>query len=87
MVNMKLSLMGQPKEDSRHALTVMKDLGITFKKAVPQSLYDSWWFFDCVIPAGTKLPSYLNVHDFGDINRLVGHGLSKKDVSNLLKKE
>lgn len=30
-----------------HAQAVMRRLGITYKKAVPMSISDSWWFWHC----------------------------------------
>ncbi len=33
--------------DDRHAQIVMRDLGITYQQAIPQSLGDQWWFLDC----------------------------------------
>ena len=43
-----------------HAQTVMKELGITYRLAVPQTLGDQWWFFGCQnIPE--PMPKYLSV--------------------------
>ena len=33
--------------ENRHACVVMKELGITWKDSVPQSLGDQFWFLDC----------------------------------------
>lgn len=30
-----------------HAQKFMRELGITYRLAVAQSLGDQWWFFDC----------------------------------------
>ena len=30
-----------------HAQQAMKELGITYQKAVPKSLGDCWWFWNC----------------------------------------
>lgn len=44
--------------ENRHALTVMAELGITYQHATPQSIHDSWWFWNCEnLPA--VLPEYL----------------------------
>ena len=45
----------------------MKELGITYKKAIPQSMGDQWWFYDCEnVPE--KLPPFLTL--MGDIKEL-----------------
>ncbi len=64
--------------EDRHAQTVMKELGITYQKSVPQTICDQFWFFNCEnIP--DDLPGYIT-----DLNltaeQCVGHGLSKEDV-------
>jgi len=33
--------------DSRHPQKVMRELGITYTHAIPQSLGDQWWFANC----------------------------------------
>lgn len=44
--------------EDRHAQEVMRELGITYHHAIPQSLGDCWQFFDCKnLPK--KLPKYL----------------------------
>jgi len=41
-----------------HPQKVMKDLGIKYQHATPQSISNSWWFWNCEnIP--DKLPSFL----------------------------
>ena len=71
-----------------HPQKVLKDLGVTYQKAVPQSIADCWWFFG-VENLPDDLPDDLKrqieVKDFGDLNRLVGFGLSQDDVDMLLK--
>lgn len=43
---------------SMHPQKSMRELGITYSKAVPQSIADQWWFYDCEnIPE--KLPPFL----------------------------
>jgi len=43
---------------NKHAQEVMRDLGISYRKAIPQSIADQWWFMGCSnIP--DRLPSYL----------------------------
>ncbi len=44
--------------ERRHPQRAMKDLGITYAKAVPQSIAEQWWFFGCEgMPE--DLPCYL----------------------------
>lgn len=64
-----------------HAQKVMGDLGITYDHAVPQSISDCWWFFNCKnVPDPT--PSFLS-----PIKRkpteLIGFGLSKETAERL----
>lgn len=67
----------------KHAQLCMKELGITYQLAVPQSIGDCWWFFNCEnVPA--ELPEYLREQDFGDLNTLVGFGLSQKNADDLI---
>jgi hypothetical protein len=41
-----------------HPQKIMKELGITYKYGIPQSLGDQWWFWDCEnVPE--QLPEYL----------------------------
>lgn len=62
--------------EMRHAQEVLKELGVTYQHATPQSLYDSWWFWNCQnVP--DKLPKYLTEltvkpHD------AIGYGLDKQ---------
>jgi hypothetical protein len=79
MTDLVVDLYTAPK----HAQTCMKELGITYQLAVPQSIGDCWWFFNCEnVP--DQLPEYLIERDFGDLNRLVGFGLSQSDADALI---
>lgn len=42
--------------EKRHPQTVMRELGITYEHAIPQSLYDQWWLFNC---QHSELPKYI----------------------------
>lgn len=42
--------------ENRHAQTVMRELGITYERAIPQSMADQLWFFNCQY---TELPKYI----------------------------
>jgi hypothetical protein len=67
--------------ESRHPQTVMRELGITYEKSTPQSLYDSWWFWNCT-GAPDPLPKYLN--ELGARpHECIGDGLSKEDADRL----
>ncbi|MEG1233593.1 MAG: hypothetical protein RSE18_07130 [Acinetobacter sp.] len=65
-----------------HPQKTLKDLGVTYEKAVPQSMGDCWWFFG-VKNLPSELPSEIKIKDFGDLNKLIGWGLSKDDVDLL----
>lgn len=76
-VHLKIDLYTAPK----HAQECMKDLGISYEKSVPQSLYDSWWFFNCTnIP--DNLPEWISVFDVDPVD-CIGHGLTPEDVEKL----
>ena len=61
---------------TKHPQHVMQDLGITYQKAVPQSMSDSWQFWNCEnIP--DPLPEYLTAHE-GDPMEYIGYGLSRE---------
>lgn len=67
--------------ETRHAQEVMRSLGITYKLAVPQTMGDQWWFFNCDgIPK--ELPSYITPLD-GKLKEYLGFGLSQEDIENL----
>ena len=63
---------------SKHAQAVMRDLGITYQVATPQSLGDQWWFWNCKnVP--DQLPSFLSVLDVKP-HDAIGWGLSKEEA-------
>lgn len=62
--------------EKRHAQTVMKDLGITYMYAVPQSIGDMWQFWRCEnIPA--DLPAYIYPLK-ADPMQCIGYGLTRE---------
>jgi hypothetical protein len=68
-------------EMNEHAQTYMKRLGITYQHAVPQSITDQWWFFNCKdIP--TPLPQHITElkPETGDVHEFIGWGLSKEEA-------
>jgi len=59
-----------------HPQLVIKDLGITYQHATPQSIGDQWWYWNCEnIPE--ELPKYFTVLDL-DPMECIGWGLSKE---------
>lgn len=66
---------------TEHAQLVMRDLGITYKFAVPKSTTDQWWFFCCEnVP--DVLPDCLKPLTFSR-RYWVGHGLSDGDMRDV----
>lgn len=46
--------------ESRHAMEVMRELGVTWAKAEPHPIADQWWFIGCEsVPA--KLPGFITM--------------------------
>lgn len=76
MKHLRLSMYGQSETgDNRHPQVVMRELGITYRYAVPQSIWDQWWFLDCKrVP--DELPPYIEPMENFDPQRAVGYGLS-----------
>lgn len=65
-----------PKGNPKH---VMNNLGITYQIAIPQSLYDSWHFWNCEnLP--DSLPKFLQVMT-AQPEDAIGYGLSKEDAA------
>jgi len=68
-------------QEQKHPQEVMKELGITYQHATPQSLGDQWWFWNCEnIP--DPLPLYL---EFIELNPMdcIGWGLSAEDATKI----
>lgn len=68
--------------DNRHAQKVMEALGITYKRATPQSMGDCWWFWNCNVDSLEGLPSQLTELTI-DPRKCVGFGLSCSDVEKI----
>jgi len=65
----------------RHAIVVMKELGITYQHRTPQTMGECWWFWNCEnLPE--KLPSYLTPLDL-DPMECIGYGLSQEDAEKI----
>lgn len=60
-INLKYDMIGAFKKGiSIHPQSQMKALGINYSMAIPQSIADQWWFYDCEnIP--NPLPSFLSI--------------------------
>ncbi len=66
---------------SGHPQKVLKDLGIEYEKAVPQSMGDCWQLFNASnLPQ--ELPSFLKVFDVEPID-YIGWGLSEEEARKL----
>lgn len=46
--------------NNKHPQQVMRDLGITYGNAVPQTIGDQWWFIDCNYASEMVLPAYIS---------------------------
>jgi hypothetical protein len=56
----------------------MRELGITYQHATPQSVGDQWWFWNCRnLP--DKLPEYLTELNIDPMDA-IGYGLSREDA-------
>jgi hypothetical protein len=70
--------------ETRHAQVVMKELGITYQCVTPQSMSDSFWFWNCEnIP--DNLPKYISELEIESPLKYVGWGLSKQEALNIMK--
>lgn len=70
--------------EDRHPQTVMRELGITYQHATPQSMADQWWFWNCEnVPA--ELPKYLTPLDLNPLEQ-VGWGLSQEDAEKIARR-
>jgi hypothetical protein len=67
---------GMTCNEYRHPQDVMRELGIGYQHATPQSMYDQWWFWGC--KGGLDdLPAYLRELHLKPQN-CVGLGLSQE---------
>ena len=67
---------------TKHAQVFMKELGITYKHAVPQSIADCWQFWCCEVPDYIELPEQLEIREVNPID-FVGYGLSDEKAMEL----
>ena len=74
-----------PEVYKQHPQKAMRELGISYERAVANSLHDCWWFINCSnVP--NPLPPFLTVMDY-PISDLVGHGLTQQEADQLERKE
>jgi hypothetical protein len=68
-------------KELRHAQEVMEELGITYQDATPQSMGDSFWFWNCEnIP--DNLPSFITELN-ADPMKCIRWGLSRKEAISI----
>jgi hypothetical protein len=81
-MHIRFDLMVAPDHnETRHPQLAMKDMGITYQHATPQSLGDQWWFWNCEnVP--DILPAYLTELKL-DPTEAIGFGLSKEDAEKI----
>lgn len=83
-MNLRLCLISHTfqNKEYKHAEDIMRSLGITYQMSTPQSMFDSWWFWNCEnVP--DPLPCYLSVMKM-EPAKAIGHGLSEEDVKAIL---
>lgn len=81
--NLVLCLISLHHNGSGHPTEAMKDLGITYQFGTPQSMMDSWWFWNCEnVP--DPLPDYLHTLKRTP-DQAVGWGLSKEQAEQINK--
>ena len=74
-MHLRFNIYGSP---NGHPQQVMKELGITYQHATPQSIGDQWWFWNCQnVP--DPLPDYITVLDVTPSDA-IGFGLNKEDA-------
>jgi len=68
--------------ETRHAQMVMKELGVSYQYAVPQSIGEQWWFWNCEnIPE--KLPAYITELNISPVDA-IGYGLSAEMAAEIM---
>jgi len=64
-----------------HPQKAMKELGITYQYATPQSMYEQWWFWNCQgLP--DELPPFLTELKI-DPMKCIGRGLSEEQAKKI----
>jgi len=84
MINLKYCLITAHIEcnENRHPQEVMRELGIKYQHATPQSVCDQWWFWNCEgVPA--QLPEYLSEMSITP-HEAIGYGLSRAMAESIV---
>lgn len=69
--------------EARHAQAVIKELGISYVFAIPQSIADQWWFLGCNnVPEA--LPAFITDMEIAEPHELVGYGMSIEMANELM---
>lgn len=81
--HLRLDMHGQADAgEMRHAQEVMRELGIEYTYAVPQSIFDCWWFLGCTdVP--DELPAFITEMKRFDPYKAIGHGLDQEMADTL----
>lgn len=66
--------------EHRHAQVVMRELGIIYQDATPQSMGDQWWFWNCEYTC--DLPSYITMSE-RDPMKCIGWGLNEVNAKRI----
>jgi hypothetical protein len=67
---------------TKHAQQLMRELGITYTHSTPQSISDSWWFWNCQnVPK--ELPPYLTILKRTP-HEAIGWGISEKEANDIV---
>lgn len=79
MKHIRYSLMGAHYHHgiADHPQKVMKELGITYQHATPQSMGDQWWFWNC-----ENVPNFMTDLNL-DPMECIGNGLSFTDAEKI----
>lgn len=67
---------GLSKDPYIHPQLRMRDLGIEYQHATPQSIGYQWWFWNAEVPFGLSLPSYITKMEIDPMD-FVGYGLNE----------
>lgn len=78
MKNLRLDLY----ETAEHAQKVMADLGISYQHATPQSIVDSWWFWNCENVPDPLPPGLSELK--AKPHECIGYGLSAADADKIV---
>lgn len=81
-IHLKYDIMGAHLSGVKgHPQKVLKALGIGYERAVSQSMFDCWQFFN-VTNLPKELPTFLEVFDLEPLE-YIGWGLSEDEARNL----